>query len=429
MSDFAKRMSARHMDTTAVPGYRSPMNHSTVIQQYSQRTGYHGLDIATSAQLLRRYAFIERGLMRMLAGWFLAAPAYETKYAFGYHLRDHADHVDWLRTRLAEMRGGLIRASAEPALAHCIEETQHAPDTDNFIAAAYLELESSLLDCYLDHLDAADASANAAEIRVIERLIPATERHVKWAQEQVASNAANKHSELIRALLRSAGGITGLEEKPAPLPSLTSPTRFVRPSRIAFDGRIRQADLVAYEKREAAELRESTIEDFKVFFNEFYAAGLLATVIFDADPAEVPWDFFADLSKHFWDEVRHSEFGALRLKELGVQPEICNQTLFGQTQDLPILHRVCYLTLGLETFFMPRKAPRVKKFLEVGDPRSQLFADQDWSDEITHVRYGKRWVDFLLENDLRTPEDVLDEVKKHIETVSGQRQETIAAPF
>ena len=156
---------------------------------------------------------------------------------------------------------------------------------------------------------------------------------------------------------------------------------------------------------------------------------MVATILFDADPTEVPWEFFADLSKQFWDEVRHSEFGALRLKELGVQPEICNQTLFEQTQDMSILHRLCYLTLGLETFFMPRKAPRVKKFLEVGDPRSQLFADQDWSDEITHVRGGKRWVDHLLENDLRTSEDVLEEVRKHIESVSGQRQEKIAAPF
>ena len=231
------------------------------IRRYSQKSGCHGLDIQTSANLLRRYAFIERGLMRMLAGWFLAAPAYEMKYAFGYHLRDHAEHADWIRTRLAEMRGGLIRASAEPALTHCIEETLHAPDAESFVVAAYLELESALLDCYRDHLSAADSSANAAEIRIIERLIPATERHVAWAREQIASvsqissssphpspsplpqgerssngrvllnvssplagedkgegdSAArpevNAHRELIRKLLGAAGGISGLEAR------------------------------------------------------------------------------------------------------------------------------------------------------------------------------------------------------------------------
>src|SRR5690242_9569791 len=88
------------------------------LQRHAQASGSRGLDIQTSANLLRRYAHIERGLMRALAGWFIAAPAYETKYAFGHHLWDHAEHVDWIRARLEQMRGGLVRASAEPSLAH-----------------------------------------------------------------------------------------------------------------------------------------------------------------------------------------------------------------------------------------------------------------------------------------------------------------------
>lgn len=96
---------------------------------------------------------------------------------------------------------------------------------------------------------------------------------------------------------------------------------------------------------------------------------------------------------------------------------------------MSILRRVCSLMLGLETHFMPRKAPRVNKFLEAGDARAQLFADQDWSDEITQVRNSKRWVGYLFENDLRSEQDVLDEARKHLEQVSGQRHERIAAPF
>lgn len=411
------------------------MSRSTVIagpiQQYSERNGYRGLDIPMSANLLRRYAQIERELMRRLAGWFLAAPAYETKYAFGHHLWDHAEHVHWIRGRLVEMRGGLVRASVEPALAHAVEEAVHAANSEEFVAAAYLELKAALLACYRDHVAAADPTGNAAEARLLQRMIPDLERHLTWAEQQLPAKPENPHRVLIRRLLRASGGISGLEQRvgfgkePAPC----SPTRFVRPSSVVFDSRIRRGELQPYDKRESASVAESTLEDFKVFFNEFYAAALLASVLYDADPGEVPWEFFHDFAKHFWDEARHSEFGAIRLKELGAQPEICDQTLFEQTQDLSILHRVCYLTLGLETYFMPRKAPRVKKFLEVGDPRSQLFADQDWSDEITHVRNGKRWVDYLLAEDFRTEKDVLDEVRQHLECVSGQRQEKIGAPF
>jgi uncharacterized ferritin-like protein (DUF455 family)/bacterioferritin (cytochrome b1) len=400
------------------------------LRQYAATSGYRGLDIATSANLLRRYATIERGLMRMLAGWFIAAPAYEMKYAFGHHLWDHAEHHDWIRARLTEMRGGLVRASAEPALAHCLEETAHATSAHSFVAAAYLELEAALLDCYRNHLAAADPTANAAEIRLLGRMIPDLERHLAWAQQQI-TDVADPHRRLIHKLLQAAGGISGLEQrssfegKTAP----TSPSRFVRPGTIVLDSRIQRGEFRSYEQREAANAHESTVEDFKVFFNELYAAALLASVLYDADPAEVPWEFFKDLAKQFWDEVRHSEFGAVRLRELGVEPDLCNPVLFERTQDMSILHRVCYLTLGLETYFMPRKAPRVKKFLEGGDPRSQLFADQDWSDEITHVRNGTKWTEHLLENDLRTKDDVLAEVRKHIESVSGEKQEKIAAPF
>ncbi len=379
-----------------------------------------GLDIHTTAELLRRYAHVERGLMRMLAGWFLAAPAYETKYAFGYHLWDHAEHVDWIRQRLGELRGGLVRANAAPALAHAVEETVNASDTACFIGAAYLEMESALLDGYRQHLAAADPAANAAEIRLLQRMIPDAERHVAWARQQSVPEEL-PHRQLIRDLLAAAGGVSGWAVR---APSLAhAPSRFMRPARILFDERIQPGELTTYESREESDLRTSTIEDFKVFFNEWYAAALLASVLYDADPAELPWEFFRDFARQFWDEVRHSEFGAVRLKELGETPAVCNQTLFEQTQDLPVLHRVCYLTLGLEKYFMPRKAPRVKKFSEAGDHRSQLFADQDWSDEITHVRNGTKWVNYLLENDLRTEQDVLDEVCRHIE------QPGVSAPF
>ncbi len=397
------------------------------IQRSSLDRGSHGIDIRTTTGLLRRYVCVERGLMRMLAGWFLVAPAYETKHTFGYHVWDHAEHVDWMRKRLGEMRGGQVNASVEPALSRCVDETIHAKDASDFISAAYLELQASLLECYRDHLAAADPCANAMESRLLQRMIPDLERHVEWAQKQTASS--NDHRAMIRRLIAAAGGISGLETpvKSGDIPA--SPHRFQRSGTILFDSRIRRAELMSYEARKSASPETARLEDFKVFFNEMYAAALLASVIYDADPSELAWEFHHDFAHQFWDEVRHSEFGAIRLKELGSAPEVCNPVLFERSQGLPILHRICYLTLGLEVYFMSRKEPRTRGFAEKGDFRSQLFADQDWSDEITHVRYGKRWVDHLLENDFRTAEDILAEVREHMGAAAGQKQDKIAAPF
>lgn len=371
----------------------------------------NGLDVGQTASRLRRYTFIEQGLMRQLA-----------------RLLDHADHVGWLRTRLTEMRGGQIAASVAPALALCVAETVHAGSVEGFVAGAYGVLQTALRDAYRNHLAAADLVANAADVRLLKRMLPNIEAHLAWAAESVADAGAEgrRHAARVAGLLDAARGVSG-EADAAAADATTIPppgVRFERPRTILFDARIARGELTGYEERKQADAHTAAIEDFKVFFNEMYAAALLASILYDAPPSEYPWEFLADVARHFWDEARHSQFGATRLAELGVAPSVCNPVLFEQSQGLPVLHRFCYLTMGLETYFMPRKRPRVTKYTQAGDTRSQRFADQDWSDETLHVRFGKRWMNHLLQDDFRAPDDILAEVRAHLEA-AGVRD----APF
>ena len=158
-------------------------------------------------------------------------------------------------------------------------------------------------------------------------------------------------------LKQTLSGIVGIhgENEPTEVVSTFEGPRFERPRTILFDDAITVGELVYYKNRQEMDEREATIEQFKVFFNEFYAAALLASILFDDAEANYPWEFFADFSRHFWDEVRHSEFGAIRLRALGVEPDRVNPILFEESEGLPILHRIAYLTRGLEAFFMPRK--------------------------------------------------------------------------
>ena len=87
---------------------------------------------------------------------------------------------------------------------------------------------------------------------------------------------------------------------------------------------------------------------------------------------------------------------------------------------MPLLHRVCYLTMVLEAYYMPRKKPRFKEYEEAGDTRSQLFADHDWSDEINHVRLGKDWLEKLLEDDARDIAQLKDETTAILEQRAGE---------
>lgn len=320
-----------------------------------------GVDIKTTVARLRRYSAVERCSIKICAGWFLAAPACETKYALGYHLWDGAEHTDWIRARLSEMCGGHAETSVEPSLKLLMDEALHAPDTDSLLRGFYGVIKRDLLRAYREHLQDADPVANAAEVRLLKRLVPEIEAQLAWYDELGLENGADEWQDYIRGLLGAAGGIDGAQQS-----SVTPPTpvgqRFERPRTILFDERIRREELSSYEARKTMEPREATVEQFKVFFNEFYAAELLASVLFDAFEDGLPWEFTHDFPHHFWDEVRHSQFGAVRLKELGVEPDACNSILFDQSEGIPVLNRLCYLTLGLKAFFMPRKEPRLREY-------------------------------------------------------------------
>lgn len=387
-----------------------------------------GLRINESSNHLRNYAVIEKHRLKILAGWFLRLENFDHKYKLAYHLYDASEHISWLLMRLKEMRGGNPNASVRPELKRFLEDALHAPTDSEFLFGFYGVLTRAFLGAIKEDLQLMDASGNANELRILKRIQSNLETQMEWFKGLQIRPTNTAWTDALQKHLNHIGGIHG-EHQASELPTNASCVIFERPKTILFDASITIGQLEPYENRLKMDAKHATIEQFKVFFNEFYAAALLASILFDASDNDYPWEFFADFSRHFWDEARHSEFGAIRLRELGVEPDRVNPILFEESQNLPILHRVAYLTRGLEAYFMPRKPKRMKEYEESGDLRSQLFADQDWSDEINHVRYGSRWTDYLLEDDYRDVSDIIDEVKKHLSATRGYEVTDINAPF
>lgn len=388
----------------------------------------NGLGISESCLRLRHYATIERARIKALAGWFLRIGDFETKYALAYHLYDASEHVTWIRTRLQEMRAGKPDASVRPELQEFLPEIINAPDDASFLQGFYGSLGGALLTSIQEDIKELDRSANANEYRLLRRIQANWQEQQTWFKETHPEATSCPWATYLDFLLKSVGGIHGTDSREAE-PAVFCGERFSRPKTILFDDVISVGPLCSYGDRQKMSPEDAAREQFKVFFNEFYAAALLASILYDAADGDYPWELFADFSRHFWDEARHSEFGTIRLRELGIEPDRVNPILFDESQDLPVLHRIAYLTRGLEAYFMPRKPKRMKEYEESGDLRSQLFADQDWSDEINHVRYGSKWTDYLLEDDYREVEDIIEEVKIHLSRVRGEPVKDINAPF
>jgi hypothetical protein len=384
-----------------------------------------GLGVFPLIDRLRRAAYIERALIKHLSAWFLAAPSYEVKYRLGYSLWYHATHVQWLQDRLRMLRGGLAGPNLPPGLVAWIERVAEAPDESAFLDG-YALVVDALSDFYEETLSACDASANAADVQLLRRIIPELRDQAAESRKLIGGSTPVIWRRNVAEALEAINGIGGSVMLPADRPAGGTPRTL--PARIVFDERIRDLPLTPHDEKTRLPFDDAVREQFRVFFNEIYAASMLATILYDAFEHNLPWEFIHDFARHFWDECRHSEFGAVRLKELGSEPDRCDQTLFLNSLHMPLLHRVCYLTLVLEPYYMPRKKPRFEEYSEAGDERSQLFADHDWSDEINHVRLGKDWLERLLEDDARDVRQVKVETLAILENLQGSPVSTLS-PF
>lgn len=408
------------------------MANATLV--YADNQASRGFGIGKTVELFRRYAYVEHSCVRALAGWFIQVPAWEAKVKLGYYLYGHAERAHELTGRLEEVRGGHRDANIEPALDRAGEEIVHAPNERSFMSGLLVVLRK-LADSYRSYLAAANPAANATEIRLLHRLLADAEREIAEIVAFGTANTAsagennNEWGQYVGSLFEAAGGIDGTASRGGETLPRPWPGRFDWTVPMTFDERIRHTEFGSYESKLALPLKERCIGEFEVYFNELYAAAIAASVIADSWRIAAPRQYFMDIAHHFWDEVRHAEFGAIRLLEHGVIPDKVNMMLFEQSRNMPLLHRYCYLTLGLEIFFMPRKSVRTRYYEEQGDALSTLFADVDWSDEMNHVRYGKRWIDHFLQDDNRTVEDVQAEIAQYLEALSKQLPEGKKAPW
>jgi len=390
-----------------------------------------GLSVFPLVDRLRRASYVERTSIKHLCGWFLAARPYEIKHRLAYHAWNHAEHVEWLQERLSFLRGGLAGPSLDPSLVAFVELTQRAPDEFAYIRGAFQVLKPALLELYERMLGECDPSANAYDARLLQRLIPEIREQIEWAETVLENDPDPGRSSAWEAFLRETLTRTGSLDATtgqASVPEHPLITSFTLPDRILFDERIRDLPLTPHDEKSQLPYEEAVREQFRVFFNEIYAASMLAALLYESFQHNLPWAFIRDFTRQLWDEARHSEFGAVRLKELGYEPDRCDQTLFLNSLAMPILHRVCYLTMVLEPYYMPRKKPRFQEYTKAGDERSQLFADHDWSDEINHVRLGKDWLDQLLADDARDVDQLKHETHDILERIAGAPVEQLS-PF
>ena len=143
------------------------------------------------------------------------------------------------------------------------------------------------------------------------------------------------------------------------------------------------------------------------FLQEVQAADSCASLLFDTP--DMPWDFYFDLSRHMWDEARHSMFGEKKLIDVGSTAAVAglSSKAYAMRQTLTPHDRYAALTTQ-EADAFPGKHAGLKDAVANHDSVSAMAWSYDIADETQHVRFGTKWLPVLIEKagDPRSHEQV-----------------------
>ncbi|HYI23969.1 MAG TPA: DUF455 family protein [Thermomicrobiales bacterium] len=364
-------------------------------------------DVERSAALLKRLYLVERELMRALAAKHIAIENWTAKNIMPRHWWVASLHADDLRERVLELRYPRrdVDRDHDPNLtAFLAELTKGEADTE-FLVGIYRVLRPALAAACREYLAEADPIADAPSIYKLEHILFDIERAAAEDGELLASldpaevEAAQPWVDYLTAFMNAMGGILG-EGPQADLPldhpcagreTWVVPEKCVRP-REFHPARVESPG------RPPENHREQQVWYGIDHANEVWAAEAPAAFLWQMP--KMPWNFFTDVARWSYDEMRHAQLGARRLDAWGFQMGV-DYPMVGDPVDaiyekgggpLEILALLYYFEKDAPAHRMVTK----KEFGAMDDSDTAIDTDYDWADEAIHLKYGFTWLQHIV---------------------------------
>jgi hypothetical protein len=357
-----------------------------------------GLSVQSAVDRLLRLAYIERRLMFLAAAHLSPVPERDLKLLLGRLQYYAGERCQRLHARLRQMRTPKSRIEGVPdeRLKILMDEALPAGSSRE-IAETIWWLHCELQAAYQDYLRMTNPLADASTCDAIEAALPRLSSAIDWLDGYLNHLGANTQSRAacrrLEEFLSSAGGLGGAGARSE---VNVERERSMRPFRVQREaGRDATVERVwDYIKPPTADVADHLVYMLGIRLSEINVAEGLAVVL--CETPGMPWEFYHDLSRHLWDEVRHSMMG-----------EAAIQATFGNVRAIPMRDYesvYCmeapaleqYATLGLEIEGAQMKYPIGKRgeweFCRdvAGHALMTTFQDYDWADEVLHVNIAKR---------------------------------------
>ncbi|HUX88442.1 MAG TPA: hypothetical protein VMW65_15680 [Chloroflexota bacterium] len=391
--------------------------------------------VKENARRLHRYAYVEQRLLVAFAGHLIGTPEWEMKYALGRHLWEDSEHATWLRERLTQLRTseGAIDHPPDEQLAIMMDEALQAGDTVELLAGYYGVVKTRLLAAYRRHLAETQPLVDFPTVRLLRFIIGEEEEQLVWAGEALAELTENSDAKAraaawqahLESYLTAAGGIVGDEPRPAEFPR---PDRSLSPAKLpklpARDSRFALCGEFLDNGYAKANTAERSILMARVRLNEMAAVENVASTLYQT--TGMPWDYYHDLARHLWDEVRHSCFGQVWLEQAGRRAEEfpVRMSITDFYSTLTPLERYVLLGIAIENGAMkypPGKRLEYEWCRDVAkDALPTVFQDYDWADEVLHAQIARRWVAAQLSPNRRVMQTEADRLRDALNAAKPQ---------
>ncbi len=376
-----------------------------------------GYSVDRCVDLLKRYHYIKKNLNLIMAAHLARTPEWEVKCALGYHLWLEAEHCSMIRKRVTEMREPPLHLDSVPdeGLERLLDETIRANDTVELLTGIYRIIRPELIRCLQTHLNQTNPLADQPTCRILRIILTEEREMYSWGETATKALLANDEnlrkstqwSDHLTAYLNHAGGISGDLFQGEGLGSLSDlPLPRADGQRYIMDAVPQRDDRFQDNYNRSAKVDEYYQDDSLSSVERVYALMYkrlremdvpewMAPVIYKTE--EKPWEYYYDLSRQVWDEIRHAMLGEVGLAERGIPfykyPLELKSSMIMNTELQPIeAHLILW---AIEQGLMPKKTGKQWEWeIAVSSqiPMAINVQDYDWADEVLHAQIGRKWL-------------------------------------
>jgi hypothetical protein len=365
-----------------------------------------GWPVEVCAQLVARFAAIKKKCVYIAAARMPGTPEWELKAALAKWMWEDATHYRALEERLTELRANKseIDKVLDYQLGDVLTEILHSPGSLELCTGMFDVLAPAFCTALRIYFAETQPLVDAPTVRLLKTILAEEEERLELGMRFVKVLAQRERGAAIRAewkrhfehFLAAAHGVLGRQSLPEgftrPVPRATEayrvPREFARDER--FD--------VAIPKRGQKNLGPDNAlrQMMWVRSQEMCVAETVATILYEWD--DLPSEAIVDLARHCWDETRHSLMGQVALEAEGFPlPTVESWVGFGvhALAESP-QKALAHLSLAIEAGAMAHPGGKRGEWEFCRDvakhPLMTTFQDFDWADEVTHVKYGRKWI-------------------------------------